>query len=146
MRCHSLNSGRASGIIFKIDFEKAFDSVNWDFLASVLVAYGFGNRFVSWIMQYYKETRTSILVNGSPTFEFSPSCGLRQGDPISPLLFNLVAEVLSFMINKAVSDGDLKGSDLDGVANTITHVQFADDTLIFIRDEIESLVAIKKIL
>lgn len=66
--------------------------------------YGFGSRLINWIMNYYLEARTSILVNGSPIQEFSPSCGLRQGDPLSPILFNLVVEVLSVMLNKAILD------------------------------------------
>lgn len=140
--CHSLKIGKALGLIFKIDFEKAFDSVNCDFLAQALEKFGFGSKFVGWIRNYYANSRMSILINGSPTQEFVPTRGLRHGNPLSPLLFNLVVEVLCSMIQKAQQDGLFKGIK---VAENIvaTHVQFADDTVIFINNDVGSIKAIK---
>lgn len=86
----------------------------------------------------------SGLVNGSPTTEFSPK--LRQSDPISPLLFNLVAEVLSSMINRAVQELSFKGIQLSGAKNIVTHVQFADDTSLFINNYVDSIKAIRHVL
>lgn len=144
--CHSLSIGKAIGLILKIDFEKAFNSVNWSFLTQALAQFGFGTTLIDWIKNYYREAKMSVLVNGSATKEFSPSRGLRQGDPLSPLLFILVVEVLSSMIKKAVHDGTFKGIKLAGKSNVVTHVQFADDTLIFVNDDLDSLKKIKKIL
>ncbi|XP_028087472.1 uncharacterized protein LOC114288189 [Camellia sinensis] len=63
---------RKSGLLFKLDFEKAFDSVNWDFLLSMLSNFGFGPKWNSWIKECVSTSRISILVNGSPTKEFNP--------------------------------------------------------------------------
>lgn len=87
----------------------------------------------------------SVLVNGLPTQEFIPSRGLRQQDPLSLLLFNLVVEVLSSMINESISIGSFRGIQIAEV-NVVSYVQFADDTLIFINNDLGSVEAIKKIL
>lgn len=110
--CHSLSKDKATGIIFKIDFEKAFDSVNWSFLFDTLKAYGIVGKLINWIRNYFFDMKMSVLVNGSPTTEFVPSRGLRQGDPLSPLLFNLVVEVLSKMIKKTIANKIFKGIKL----------------------------------
>ena len=74
----------------------------------------------------------SVLVNGCPTEEFFIGKGLRQGDPLSPFLFNLVVEVLSKMMDKARERGMIKGIGFNNDELHITHLQFADDTMLFI--------------
>lgn len=130
----------------KIDFEKVFDSVNWKFMFQASERFGVRAKFISWIRNYYWEVRMSILVSGSPTREFSPSCGLRQGDPISSLLFNLVVEVLSPLILKAKQIGFFRGVKLADNGYEVTHIQFADDILIFINNDEHSIKAVKNIL
>ncbi|GKA36061.1 putative RNA-directed DNA polymerase, eukaryota, reverse transcriptase zinc-binding domain protein [Tanacetum coccineum] len=71
-------------MVFKVDFEKAFDSLRWDFLDLVMEKLGFGLKWRSWIQGCLRNNRSSILVNGSPTAEFEVFKGLRQGDPLSP--------------------------------------------------------------
>lgn len=88
----------------------------------------------------------SILLNGFPTSEFSMSNGVRQGDPLSPLLFNLEVEVLSEMIGRASRSGLLKVIQLGGFSEQINHLHYADDTIIFLSDEVDSVIAIKRIL
>lgn len=70
---------KKKGLILKLDFEKAYDSVNWDFLFSMLVNFGFGDRWITWMKACVTAARISILVNGFPTSEFNPERGLRQG-------------------------------------------------------------------
>jgi hypothetical protein len=117
------------GVMCKMDLEKAYDHVNWDFLLYMLRRSGFGRTWCSWIAHCVSSVRFSILVNGSPNGFFSSSRGLRQGDPLSPLLFVFVMEALSQMISAAVQGGLLEGFK---VGNTsFSHLLFADDTLIF---------------
>ena len=67
-----------SCLVFKVDYEKAYDSVSWDFLSYMMKRMEFCTKWIKWIDGCLKSTSISILVNGSPTDEFSPQRGLRQ--------------------------------------------------------------------
>ncbi|GJV50673.1 RNA-directed DNA polymerase, eukaryota [Tanacetum coccineum] len=85
---------RKHALIFKVDFEKAYDSVRWDFLDDVLDKFGFGVKWRNWIQSCLRSSRGSILINGSPTKEFQFFRGLKQGDPLSPFLLFLLWKAL----------------------------------------------------
>jgi len=93
---------KRSCMVFKVDFEKAYDSVSWKFLFYMMRRMGFHERWIRWIRGCLTLATMSILVNGSPTTEFKPQIGLRQGDPLAPLLFDLVAEGLTSLMREAV--------------------------------------------
>jgi hypothetical protein len=78
------------GILCKLDLEKAYDHINWEFLLYLLKRCGFGERWRGWVHHCISTIRFSILINGSPLRYFSSSCGLRLGDPLSSLLFVVV--------------------------------------------------------
>nr|GEV94539.1 putative RNA-directed DNA polymerase, eukaryota, reverse transcriptase zinc-binding domain protein [Tanacetum cinerariifolium] len=115
-------------LIFKVDFEKAFDSIRWDFLDAVLKNFGFGVKWCNWIQSCLSSSRGSILVNGSPTKEFDFHKGLKQGDPLSPFLFILVMESLHLSFQRVVDAGMYKGVQLNS-SLSLSHMFYTDDAI-----------------
>lgn len=99
-------------VFFKIDFAKAYDSVDWNFLDMMLKGFGFCNKWRSWVKECVSSACASVLVNGSPPGEFKLERGLRQGDPLSPFLYLLVAEGLSLLVEKATDNGFFKAAEI----------------------------------
>ncbi|CAL5336186.1 unnamed protein product [Camellia sinensis] len=137
---------KKKGVILKLDFEKAYDSVNWEFLLSMMENFGFGVKWVGWIRSCISTSRISVLVNGSPTAEFSPQRGLRQGDPLSPFLFTIVAEGLNILLERAKEQGMIRGASVGHQELIISHLQFADDTIIFCEANWDEIRVLKRIL
>ncbi|XP_058762006.1 uncharacterized protein LOC131635401 [Vicia villosa] len=96
-------------LMFKVDFEKAYDSVSWIYLKSVMNRMGFGIRWMKWMDATVFSSWMSVLVNGSATRDFKVDRGLRQGDPLSPFLFVLAAEGLAGLVNKVLFAGEYCG-------------------------------------
>ncbi|GJZ65980.1 RNA-directed DNA polymerase, eukaryota, reverse transcriptase zinc-binding domain protein [Tanacetum coccineum] len=99
-------------MVFKIDFEKAFDSISWDFLLRVMHFMGFSEKWIKWISGCLLSATSSILINGSPTREFNINRGLRQGDPLSPFLFIIAMEGLHVAMEDAKAAGLFQDSGL----------------------------------
>ncbi|KAJ0427872.1 putative RNA-directed DNA polymerase [Helianthus annuus] len=125
-----LKKEKMKAFILKIDFEKAYDNVNWNFVISVLNQMGFPPRWNCWVLGILKSARSSVLVNGSPTFEFICGKGMRQGDPLSPFLFLIVMEALSCMLGKARREGAINGIRLPRSGPVLSHLFYADDAII----------------
>ncbi len=115
----------------KIDTEKAFDTLEWSFLLNVLRLHGFSSIWINWVSQCISTPSFSSLINGSPFGNFKSSRGLRQGDPFSPFLHIIGANVLSRLLQKVEIFGSLKGIKISPCCPQISHLQFADDLLIF---------------
>ncbi|KAK2440720.1 hypothetical protein QL285_012099 [Trifolium repens] len=118
-------------LLFKVDFEKAYDSVDWGYLDAVMGKMGFPSLWRKWIRECVSTATASVLVNGSPTDEFPLERGLRQGDPLSPFLFLLAAEGLNVLMQAMVEGNKFTGYRVGGQeAVSVSHLQFADDTLL----------------
>ena len=138
--------GKRPCLLFKADFEKSYDSVSWHFLFYMMRRMGFQEKWIGWIKECLSSASISILVNGSPTDEFKPQRGLRQGDPLAPFLFNLVAEGLTGMMREAVSK-NLYHSFLVGKKKIpINMLQFANDTIFFGEPSMDNVTLIKAML
>ena len=122
----------------KLDMQKAYDRVEWDFLLAVMEKLGFDSRWCTLILGCISSVNFSILLNGQPGSKFVPSRGLRQGDPLSPYLFLFVSEVLSLLIQQECDRNRVKGIQTCPSGPTISHILFADDTLIFLKAEVEN--------
>eukprot|EP00253_Pinus_taeda_P008458 PITA_08458 len=127
---HSLKHSKKPGMLLKIHLSKAFDSISWDYIQKILSAFGFSNAWIRWIMSMISSSFFSILINGIPTSTFRSSRGLRQGDPLSPFLFIIMAEGLGRSLTSAIQTHELKGINLHN-APTVSHQQFVDDNMIF---------------
>jgi hypothetical protein len=124
---------KSSGILFKIDFEKAFDK--WPFFLKVLELKGFPHLFNDWIMKIVTTGKVAIKVNDEVGPYFNTSQGLRQGDQLSPLLFDTTADVLSILIERAQNAGLLTGLCTTFGTNGIAILQYADDTILLSQDD-----------
>lgn len=141
-----LKKSRKKGLIFKVDFEKAYDSVEWEFLLKVMASMGFGSRWCDWIKACLISSSISILVNGSPTKEFLMEKGLRQGDPMAPFLFLIVAESLHILMVEAKLNGLFEGVKVGAEEVEVSHLQYADDAIFFGKWSILNLKNLMKIL
>ena len=138
------HTGKKKGFLgIKLDFQKAYDRMEWSFLLEVLRAFGFSGSFVNLIHQCLSSVEFSLLLNGSQCPSFSPSRGLRQGDPISPYLFILGSEVLLRLINREVDQQRLSGVKASNTAPPISKLCYADDIILFCKAKSSELATLK---
>jgi len=116
---------------FKLDMSKAYDRVEWSFLEAVMLKMGFNAKWVRLIMVCVTSVQYAIIVNGNPGEFFQPTRGLRQGDPMSPYLFLICAEVLSSLLFQAEKKGVIFCVPTSPKGPRISHLFFADDNMIF---------------
>jgi exonuclease III len=137
---HYCKEKNENGILVLLDFEKAFDSLNWEFLDYVLKSYGFGEYYITWIKIFYTNINSCVINNGYMSNTFNLKRGIRQGCPISAYLFILCVELLA---QKIRADIDVVGLDINNINYKI--LQFADDTALILKDQ-NSLVKVMKII
>uniref|UniRef100_A0A8I6Z7X8 Reverse transcriptase domain-containing protein n=1 Tax=Hordeum vulgare subsp. vulgare TaxID=112509 RepID=A0A8I6Z7X8_HORVV len=143
---HELHSKKLNGVLFKVDFEKAYGKVKWSFLQQTLRMKGFGDIWRKHVDCFIKKGSVGVKVNDDVGHFSQTLKGLRQGDPMSPILFNILADMLALMIRRA-NDKDLVGGLVphlvDGGASIL---QYADDTILFMEDDIKKARNLKLIL
>jgi hypothetical protein len=133
-------------VILKLDFEKAFDKVYHSFILRVLQAKGFGPKWCHWILQILNTATSSVLLNGVPSSLFHCRRGVRQGDPLSPLLFVLAANFLQTIVNKAKSQNLLQRPLPLLCSVDFPIVQYADDTITIMPADVQQIIVLKDIL
>ncbi|XP_071681529.1 uncharacterized protein [Lolium perenne] len=139
-----LHRKKVPALLLKLDVARTFNSVSWPFLLSVLRQRGFGHRWISWLILLLSSASTQVLVNGCAGSAFRHGRGLRQGDPLSPLLFVLLMDVLDAMFRAAERVGVLVDLAVDGLKHRV--LLYADDIVVFARPEEAELVAVREIL
>ena len=102
--------------ILSLDQEKAFDRVDWAFLFRTLSRFGFGQSFISWVRLLYTDVRSTVLLNGYSSDFFQPSRGVRQGCPLSPLLYVIAMEVLAVNLR---AHPDIVGLRMPGLSTSL---------------------------
>jgi len=122
-----------------LDFQKAFDSVEWDFLLDILRAKGFSHKWILWIENILKISNTRLVVIGKEGKTIKCKRGLRQGDPLSPLLFDLVVDCLNIMLKKAMGENRYQGINMRS-GGEFALLQYADDTLVCGKASLENIV------
>jgi hypothetical protein len=143
---HELHRKKMDGIIFKIDFEKAYDKVNWSFLQQVMRIKGFHPKWCEWVQSYIQKGSVGIRVNDDIGHYFQTKKGLRQGDPLSPILFNIVADMLAILIERAKEDGQVSGLIPHLVDGGLSILQYADDTILFLENDFDKALNMKLVL
>ena len=133
-------------VVFKVDYEKTYDSVSWEFIYYMLGRLGFCDKWIDWIKNCLESSSISVLVNGSPTTEFKPLKGLRQGDPLAPFLFLIAVEGLAGVVRQAEEKKLVESIEVGEKQVKVSMLQFADDTLFFCKASIQSVLTLKAIL
>lgn len=133
-------------MFMKLDIQKAYNMVDWRFLCKVLEAFGFSLQWINFIYRCTSTTKILILINGTPKGFFDTSRGIRQGDPLSPSLYIIMAEAFGRALTKAHIEGKINGITVTKNIFNITHQQYANDTILPCESSIIEALNIKSII
>ncbi|KAM3241700.1 hypothetical protein ACQJBY_054489 [Aegilops geniculata] len=139
-------TGKEGYAAVKLDMSKAYDRVEWGFLEKMMYKLGFEERWIKPVMLCISTVTYRFKVNGECTDVVVPQRGLRQGDPLSPYLFLIVAEGFSSLLNKAEREGSLNGIRICNGAPSLNQLLFADDSLVLMKAARESARHLQKVL
>ncbi|KAA3488140.1 Retrovirus-related Pol polyprotein LINE-1 [Gossypium australe] len=143
MRCN--RKGR-KWMAVKLDLEKAYDRLSWDFINASLTAAGIPLFLHNVIMSAISSSTMQVLWNGVPTQKFKPNRGIRQGCPLSPYLFVLCMEWLGHFIQSGMEVGTWDPIRLSRSGPPVSHLFFADDLVIFCKAQIDQARLLASIL
>jgi hypothetical protein len=142
---HQCKQARIPSVILKLDFAKAFDTVEHAAILKVFESWGFDPRWMKWLNMIMSSGTSEVLLNGVPGKKFPCRRGVRQGDPLSPLLYVAASELLQAMVNRLHSEGIIRAPlCIPNIDFPI--IQYADDTLLVMQACPAQLAALKLIL
>ncbi|KAG8065206.1 hypothetical protein GUJ93_ZPchr0004g39317 [Zizania palustris] len=139
---HQCHRAKKPVALLKLDFTQAFDRVEHAAIFAMLAALGFPPTWINWIRLILQSAQSAIILNGSVGKYFRCKRGVRQGDPLSPLLFVIVGELLQFILNNASSIGALQAPSCLPQAD-FPVIQYADDTIIYVEATQRNLFNLK---
>ncbi|CAA7042859.1 unnamed protein product [Microthlaspi erraticum] len=138
---HSMRrkKGKKGWMLLKLDLEKAYDRVRWDYLEDTLVASGLSEKWVRWILECVTGPSMHVLWNGEKPEAGKPERGLRQGDPLSPYLFVMCMERLCHMIERSMEEKKWKPISLSRGGPKLSLMCFADDLILFVEASVAQI-------
>jgi exonuclease III len=129
MMVHYAEATETNGLIVALDQEKAYDKISHEYLWRTLEKYNLPQRFINMVRSLYESAETVVIVNGAISKPFQVSRGVRQGDPLSCLLFNIAIEPLANLLRK---NDQLEGFNIPGIGEKLITNLFADDTTVYL--------------
>lgn len=142
---HQCQQSKREIVIVKLDFAKAFDMVEHSAILEMLKCLGFPPKWISWVLAILSSGSASVLLNGLPGKKFVCKRGVRQGDPLSPMLFVLAAEILQYIIN-GLKDRNILKLPIPQPGPDFPIVQYADDTLLIMQADARQRFCLKAVL
>jgi mannosylglycoprotein endo-beta-mannosidase len=143
---HELHSKKQDGVIFKIDFEKAYDKVKWSFLQQTLRMKEFSQKWCTWVEKFMHGGNVNIKINDQLGSYSQTRKGLWQGDSMSPILFNIMVDMLAILIARANEARQVEGVIPHLIQDGLSILQYADDTVIFMSHDVAKVINMKLIL
>ena len=130
----------------KLDMGKTYDRVEWVFLEKIMRKLGFNEKWITLMTLCVSTVSYSILINGAPNGFIQPTRGIRQSDPVSPFLFLLCSEGLHGLLTQSALRGDIHGFSISKISPTLTHLLFADNSLLFCRSNAKECEKVLEVL
>ena len=146
MKCSMKSIRKIDGVVFKVDFKKAYDKVKWPFLQQALRMKGFDQAWRRQVESFMQKGGVGIKVNEDIGHYFQTHKGMRQGDPMSLILFNIVVDMLAILIGRAKEAGQVGGLVPHLVDGGVSILQYADDTIIFMEHDLAKARNMKLVL